>query len=489
MIRYAPYIDGTIPAFTAESGIRVPFTPDRAGGMAAAAGMALMIKNLDSSYIDTLYTTDFQNNIAIFDLSDITLSIGQYYKVQIAYCERIPSTEEEEENMPALTYSSISITKYIGSASIDNIEITTSEIEFQYNTEDATEALYNYQFEFIREDGLKLKYEGQINNTSSIKLKPNLIKGYTYTYSLTFGTINKYNITLSDEIELSNAEISGNLPTLSINEEEGKITFSNVLEGYKILRYSTSPYEEFLTLSGYSDNIFEFGKEYRYGLIDNDGNYKLQDEIIKPYFEDMFLQDNVKILKVKFNPKISSFKKNIQESKVDTLGNKFPYFFRNGDGYYSEFPISGLISYHMGEDFVSAQELGISFNEVEENVPTTDLVNYNIRAEKIFREQVFKWLNNGKPKLFRSPTEGNIIIRLMNISLTPEERLGRMIYSFNATAYECSDDISVIYNGEENIQNALNVLTIETLDERYIRRDELDNNIDIIDAGTSEVKI
>jgi len=144
MIRYAPYIDGTIPAFTAESGIRVPFTPDRAGGIAAAAGMALMIKNLDSSYIDTLYTTEFQNNIATFDSSDITLSIGQYYKVQLAYCERIPLTEEEEENMSALTYSSIGITKYIGSASIDNIEITTSEIEFQYNTEDATEALYNY---------------------------------------------------------------------------------------------------------------------------------------------------------------------------------------------------------------------------------------------------------------------------------------------------------------------------------------------------------
>jgi hypothetical protein len=29
------------------------------------------------------------------------------------------------------------------------------------------------------------------------------------------------------------------------------------------------------------------------------------------------------------------------------------------------------------------------------------------------------WLNNGKPKLFRSPSEGNYIVRLMSVSLTP----------------------------------------------------------------------
>lgn len=481
MIRYAPYIDGTIPAFTADSGIRVPFTPNKAVGTSAAAKMALMIKNLDSSYITTLYTEDTQNNIAIFDLpEDITLAIGQYYKVQLAY---FPKTEEEEKNMPVLTYSSIGITKYIDSASIDSINITPSEVQYTYSCEDKTETLYNYYFEFNRSDGLKLKYEGQVNNnTSSIILKPNLIKGYAYIYSLTFGTINKYSMTLTGTEELENNAIDVSNLLLSKNEEEGKIMFHNIPTGYKILRFSTGSQEEFLTLSNRIDDIFEFGKEYRYGLIDSNGNYGLKDEIIKSYFEDMFLQDNVKTLKIKFNPKVSSFKKNIQETKVDTLGNKFPYFFRNGDGYYSEFPISGLISYHMGGDFVSASELGIA----GEDVPTTNLENYNIRAEKIFREKVFEWLNNGNPKLFRSPTEGNIIVRLMNISLTPEERLGRMIYTFNATAYECSDDISVIYNGEESVQNALNVLTLESLDERYIRKDELDECIDAIDAGTAE---
>jgi hypothetical protein len=34
---------------------------------------------------------------------------------------------------------------------------------------------------------------------------------------------------------------------------------------------------------------------------------------------------------------------------------------------------------------------------------------------------VLDWLNNGKPKLFRSPAEGNYVLRLMNISMSPNQ--------------------------------------------------------------------
>ena len=52
---------------------------------------------------------------------------------------------------------------------------------------------------------------------------------------------------------------------------------------------------------------------------------------------------------------------------------------------------------------------------------------------------VLDWLNNGETKLFRSPTEGNFIVRLMNVSLSPNNSLGRMLHSFSATAYEIAD--------------------------------------------------
>jgi hypothetical protein len=56
-------------------------------------------------------------------------------------------------------------------------------------------------------------------------------------------------------------------------------------------------------------------------------------------------------------------------------------------------------------------------------------------------------LNNGEPKLYRSPTEGNYIVRLMNNSLSPMDQVGRMLHSFQTNAYEIAD-----YN-YENLNN------------------------------------
>jgi hypothetical protein len=52
---------------------------------------------------------------------------------------------------------------------------------------------------------------------------------------------------------------------------------------------------------------------------------------------------------------------------------------------------------------------------------------------------VLSWLMNGEKKLFKSPTEGNFIVRLMNVSLSPNDQLGRMLHTFNCTAYEVAD--------------------------------------------------
>lgn len=169
--------------------------------------------------------------------------------------------------------------------------------------------------------------------------------------------------------------------------------------------------------------------------------------------EHIYLVSKDKTLCVKFNPKISSFKTTIQETKTDTIGGKYPMFYRNGTLGYKEFPINGLISYHMdeNEEFMTKAELGLETEEgirtktasgesaAALNIPTHNLVDYNIAAERKFRNAVLDWLNNGEVKLFKSPTEGIYLVRLMNISLSPEEKLGRMLYSFSATAYEVGE--------------------------------------------------
>ena len=85
------------------------------------------------------------------------------------------------------------------------------------------------------------------------------------------------------------------------------------------------------------------------------------------------------------------------------------------------------------------ENLFMSKEDFNVSEKTTNLISENIAAERIFKTKVLEWLTNGKPKVFRSPTEGNFIVRLMNSSLTPNDTVGRMLHTFNSTAYEVAD--------------------------------------------------
>jgi len=153
-------------------------------------------------------------------------------------------------------------------------------------------------------------------------------------------------------------------------------------------------------------------------------------------------------LRIQFNPKVSSFKNTLLESKLDTIGGRYPFIFRNGRTCYKEFPISGLISVLMDNDYsfrggnnipedfrLNSQNL----SENEKSSFSTNLTGENIANERNFKLEVLNWLTNGKPKLFKSPTEGNYIVRLLNTSLSPNDTLGRMLHTFSSTAYEIAE--------------------------------------------------
>lgn len=210
----------------------------------------------------------------------------------------------------------------------------------------------------------------------------------------------------------------------------------------------------------WTDYTLEQGVSYIYALQaynENSGNKLYSNRIysnmktdsdtptpILVDFEHSYLFDGERQLKLTFNPKISSFKNTVLESKVDTLGGKYPFFFRNAQVKYKEFPISGLISCLMDRDdkFLT----GINqFDEdgkdylLDEQVVGTQLTANNIYQERNFKIEVLEWLTDGQPKIFRSPTEGNFIVRLMNTSLSPNDTIGRMLHTFSSTAYEIAD--------------------------------------------------
>ena len=164
-----------------------------------------------------------------------------------------------------------------------------------------------------------------------------------------------------------------------------------------------------------------------------------KDKKIVPDFDFTFLCDKNQNLNIGLNSNVT-FKQIIQEAKVDTIGSRFPYFYRNGDVNYREFNISGLISYETDpyEVFISIKDL-TQDQYVERPSNLTNLSEQNFFIERKFRTEVFKWLTNGQPKLLKSPTEGNAIVRLSNVSLAPFSGTSNMVSTFSATATEIAD--------------------------------------------------
>lgn len=205
-------------------------------------------------------------------------------------------------------------------------------------------------------------------------------------------------------------------------------------------KYALQAYNSFNFFSNrIESNLQEVVTETGLPKYDDEGKLLYNSVPTKIYFDDMYLSDGVRQLRIQFNPKVSSFKDTILETKVDTIGSQYPFFFRNGTVKYKEFPLSGLISLLMDphDKFkVGLYNIKTGVGTSQLNGTLTDLTNDNIKNERKFKLEVLDWLTNGQPKIFRSPTEGNYLVRLMNTSLSPNETLGRMLHTFSCTAYE-----------------------------------------------------
>lgn len=492
-----PILPGAIPAFyLSDQGIvvTIPFSMSRAVGSSQVNGFNIKIKTVQSS--NQIYSTTITNanNVNII-LNDRTVSfiitdendkkkfrIGQFYKVQLAYINGIGSE--------AVTgfYSTVAVAKYTTKPDIlidtlDNSKINSNLYTYTgiYNQsgsgKDATERVYSYRFDLydnennLLETSTDLIHNSEENDDLNLSkdtytIKTGLEKNKTYYIQYSVTTVNnlivsspQYKITQRKSIDpelkaevhvdlnYDNGYINVNL--VAIPNDDGAI---DLVTGSFILARASEDtnygvWEEIYnfkltsqvpTFTLYKDFSIEQGKNYIYSIqqYNDRGLYsnRILSSPIYSDFEDAFLYDGRKQLKIKYNPKVSSFKKDLLETKTDTIGGQYPFIFRNSNVYYSEFPISGLVSYHMDEE-----ELFLSAKEYLLDTPDYNLTDVNVASERIFKMKVLEWLTNGKPKVFRSPTEGNFIVRLMNTSFAPNDTVGRMLHTFSATAYEIAD--------------------------------------------------
>lgn len=217
----------------------------------------------------------------------------------------------------------------------------------------------------------------------------------------------------------------------------------------------------------WQDKTIEFGSWYKYSLQIatgiNRSQLALETEPIFADFDDSMLTCQTKQLKISLNKGISNFTKNLSQNKTDTLGNQFPYITRNGHINYRSFSLSGTISYlgnneealFAGDNIAEHNLIEVNkagLFETKESIYGENLDKYeayniehnisnvnNIYLERKFRERAEDFLNDFQPKLFRSPTEGNILIQTTDVSLTPNQTLGGYIYDFSCTANEIAE--------------------------------------------------
>lgn len=398
---------------------------------------------------------------------------------------------------------------------------------------DATEKVHNFRFIIYDSTGAVYADSGeQIHNVENNTASYESIDYWTFNINLDEHSLYKiqYIVTTNNLLTvrspmytiIQRQTIAPDyiLPLVaSNNEEEGCITVSfdnnadmpkgQFIQGAFLLTRSCleenyKTWEEITRFRLYGthpetwywqDFTVEQGKTYKYALQQyNDRDLYSRQEAsnaVMADFEHAFLYDGERQLKIKYNPKVATFKTDVLEQKIDTIGSKHPFIFRNGIVNYKEFSLSGLLSYMSDEAnlFIDDDELGLTtksfcnlsrfitgeteywsyengklvkhssdeakdyFNNANTSLEienrdviaaarpraTNSLDGYNVAAERRFKLSVLEWLNNGKVKLFRSPSEGNYLVRLVNTSLTPEDQLGRLVHTFTSTAYEIAD--------------------------------------------------
>lgn len=204
--------------------------------------------------------------------------------------------------------------------------------------------------------------------------------------------------------------------------------------------------------------------QYRFIQLDSDGNgvAKSNNYLLECVFEDIFLYDLSRQFAVRYNPNITGFKWVVQESITNTLGGAYPLIRRNGEIKYRQFNLSGTIYFDplilssVGEcscdnidmsEFFPDESSSLFININEALGEAWQYAKWNERDdksklsiyEKHFKDVVMDFLTDGKPKIFKSPTEGLMIVKLTNISFTPNKTLGRRVVDFSATVNEFAD--------------------------------------------------
>lgn len=471
----------------------------------------ILLKNIeidsDGKYFITINNEDIKDGF----------KINTYYKVQIRF------TSAKISNSPADSatwfanytdyfseWSTVCLIRAISEPSLELLSeangiLTSPNVIGRVSFADPSETeglelyriiVYSNKNEMIEDSSYIYSSSAQGNRELNYTFKTNSILLNNGTVQIYVATRNAYILQNTYTLNLTSSEAQApisSILSLEEDEENGLVKIITKLQNNKqkkitIKRASSvtgfNIWEDIYTydIEGntiltsaemiWSDYTIESGIWYKYAIQEQlaDDTKTIidiyNDEPIMIIFDNMFLDAGGRQLKIKYNPSVNSYKRNISETKIDTIGSQYPFIRRNGDMNYRQLTIAGMITSLSDEDeiqilhldentssvetminqgrlFTSATEIygGEAQKELYENYNSEHQISkYNdFIYEREFREKVLDFLYKNDVKLFRSTPEGNVLVKLMNISLTPETTLGRYVYSFSCEAYEIGE--------------------------------------------------
>ena len=536
----APRLPNKLPAFYGNEFL-ITFDLDPTVGPKDFTDLVVIVKNTyNNQQIDIKKVSNlvYNKNINKYEvLVIVECESGEYYKVQLA-CKR---------GNEIGYYSNASIIKCTKEPEIfiQNLDDDTrcpAKCVGIYKNEDISEKVINYEFYLYDRNMQLVESSGLLNHNSVvdqsatessdewviknvleeqelyyIEYKVITVNGlidyspkypvFQYSYANSIQLDEYFDLKATNEYEnYKNGRIEVEAKVLKNFDNNGLFVLARTCskDDFKKAIYlaelNFSNYKVGEIVKLYQDYTIEHGCEYKYSLrlrsstgLESRALEANNGVPVYADFEDMFLYDGEKQLRLRFNPKVSSFKETVLEQKTDTMGSKYPFIFRNGEVGYKEFQISALISMLEDEHRTFQGALVQTDDKVlPANISSQSLTSENFYNERNFKLEVLDWLNNGKVKLFRSPAEGNYIVRLMNISLSPNDTLGRMLHTFNTTAYQVAnfDEETLkqqkILNNVSVLQDNLVKFILEKKQLSYI--DDPNADCDIPDATKAYVE-
>lgn len=322
----------------------------------------------------------------------------------------------------------------------------------------------SYDYEYAFEDGSTYTVTIGIttNNLYSTNDNP---KSYTFTVTqYGYDTLDATISAIADRengrigIHIKGVKTDTFVGSLTIRRTSSKSNFKSwedvhteVLEGNTSLDYI------------WYDSTIESGVWYKYCVQKRNsrGHRGVILELKNPImvdFEDIFLSSGGDQLCIKFDPDITQYAVTVAEGKNDTIGSKFPYIRRNGSTAYRTFTLNGTISHFINNPdtdlfHASREKMYGEYKSLYDDYNKKNRISgiNDYTYERDFREKVIKFLYDNNVKLYRSAAEGNMLVKLMGISFTPNKTLNRLIYTFTCTVYEV-DECSVKNFDKYNIQ-------------------------------------